>query len=64
MFFLGGKEKTADVQNILDEVDAIYGQLLKFDFRDNEIRRKVDAVKYELRKMEDLVLDLKLKGRS
>ena len=61
--FLAGKGKTADVQNIRDEVDAIYGQLLKFDFRDNEIRRKVDAVKYELRKMEDLVLDLKLKGR-
>ena len=41
----------------------IYGELLKFDFRDNEIRRKVDAVKYELRKLEDLVLDLKFKGR-
>lgn len=61
--FLAGKGKTAQVGKIKDEVDMIYGELLKFDFRDNEIRRKVDAVKYDLRKLEDLVLDLKLKKR-
>lgn len=61
--FLAGKGKTEHVTRIRDEIDLIYGELLKFDFRDNEIRRKVDAIKYELRKMEDLVLDLKLKGR-
>ena len=61
--FLAGKGQTDKVVKIRDVVDSIYGELLKFDFRDNEIRRKVDAVKYELRKMEDLVLDLKLKGR-
>ena len=61
--FLAGKGQVEKVVKIKDEVDAIYGELLKFDFRDNEIRRKVDAVKYDLRKLEDLVLDLKLKGR-
>lgn len=61
--FLAGKGKVDKVKKIRAVVDGIYGQLLKFDFRDNEIRRKVDAVKYELRKLEDLVLDLKLKGR-
>ncbi len=61
--FLAGKGQGDKVVKIKDEVDAIYGELLKFDFRDNEIRRKVDAVKYELRKLEDLVLDLKLKQR-
>ena len=61
--FLAGKGKVEEVHKIRDAVDMMYGELLKFDFRDNEIRRKVDAVKYELRKMEDLVLDLKLKGR-
>ncbi len=59
--FLAGKGETESVVKIKDEVDMIYGELLKFDFRDNEIRRKVDAVKYELRKLEDLVLDLKLR---
>jgi translin len=61
--FLAGKGQVEKVIKIKDEVDSIYGELLKFDFRDNEIRRKVDAVKYDLRKLEDLVLDLKLKGR-
>ena len=61
--FLAGKGKVEEVGRIRDAVDMMYGELLKFDFRDNEIRRKVDAVKYELRKLEDLMLDLKLKGR-
>ncbi|PIN73192.1 hypothetical protein COV20_03090 [Candidatus Woesearchaeota archaeon CG10_big_fil_rev_8_21_14_0_10_45_16] len=61
--FLAGKGEVDQVVRIKDEVNSIYGELLKFDFRDNEIRRKVDAVKYDLRKLEDLVLDLKLKGR-
>lgn len=61
--FLAGKGKVSAVGRIKDLVDSIYGELLKFDFRDNEIRRKVDAVKYDLRKLEDLVLDLKLKKR-
>ncbi len=61
--FLAGKGEVEKVSKIRDAVDMIYGKLLTFDFRDNEIRRKVDAVKYDLRKLEDLVLDLKLKGR-
>lgn len=61
--FLAGKGEVAKVKKIKDEVDYIYGELLKFDFRDNDTRRKVDSVKYDLRKLEDLVLDLKLKGR-
>ncbi|MBI4980653.1 hypothetical protein HZC30_03810 [Candidatus Woesearchaeota archaeon] len=61
--FLAGKGKVSEVVKIKALVDTIYGELLKFDFRDNEIRRKVDTVKYELRKLEDLVLDLKLKKR-
>ncbi len=61
--FLAGKGEVEKVIKIKDEVDMIYGELLKFDFRNNDIRRKVDSVKYDLRKLEDLVLDLKLKGR-
>lgn len=61
--YLAGKGKVQDVVKIKEMVDSIYGQLLKFDFRQSEIRRKVDAVKYELRKLEDLVLDLKLKDK-
>ncbi len=62
--FLAGKGHVDKVIKIKEEVDEIYGEMLKFDFRDNEIRRKVDSIKYDLRKLEDLVLDLKLKGRK
>ena len=61
--YLAGKGKVKGVVQIKNLVDGIYGEMLKFDFRDPEIRRKFDAVKYNLRKLEDLVLDLKLKGR-
>ncbi len=59
--YLAGKGQHDKVTKIRDAVDKIYGELLKFDFRDNEIRRKVDGIKYDLRKLEDLVLDLKLR---
>lgn len=60
---LAGKDKFKQVVLIKDAVSEIYGELLKFDFRESDIRRKFDAVKYNLRKLEDLVLDLKLKGK-
>jgi predicted translin family RNA/ssDNA-binding protein len=61
--FLAGKDKCKEVLEIKDLVDEIYGELLKFDIRNGDLRRKFDAVKYDLRKLEDLVLDLKLKGK-
>lgn len=61
--FLAGKGIVDEVVRIKDLVDQIYGELLKFDFREPEIRRKFDSVKYDLCKLEDLVLDLRLKKR-
>ena len=61
--YLAGKGKVKEVVEIKDAVDEIYGKLLTFDLRENELRKKVDGVKYDLRKLEDLVLDLKLKKR-
>ena len=61
--FLAGKGKVDEVIIIKDLVDELYGELLKFDFREQGLRRKFDSMKYDLRKLEDLVLDLKLKGR-
>ena len=61
--FLAGKGKIDEVIKIKNELDKLYGELLKFDFRDSEMRRKMDAVKYDLRKLEDLVLDIKIRGK-
>jgi translin len=59
--YLAGKGKTEEVTKIRDIVEVIYGELLTLNARNNEMRRKIDSVKYELRKLEDLVLSLKLK---
>jgi len=60
---LAGKGSFKKVVAIRDTVSEIYGVLLKFDFRDSDMRRKFDSVKYDLKKLEDLVLELKLKGK-
>ena len=60
---LAGKGDFKKVVGIRDAVSEIYGALLKFDFRDNEMRKSFDRVKYDLKKLEDLVLELKLKGK-
>ena len=60
---LAGKGEFKKVVVIKEAVSEIYGALLKFDFRDSDMRRKFDSVKYDLKKLEDLVLDLKLKGK-
>jgi len=60
---LAGKGKFKKVEKIRDSVSEIYGELLQFDFRDSDMRRKFDSVKYDLKKLEDLVLELKLKGK-
>ncbi|MBS3151692.1 hypothetical protein J4443_04905 [Candidatus Woesearchaeota archaeon] len=39
-------------------VDKIYEQFLLLDIRDNELRKKFDNVKYNLQKLEDLVLHM------
>jgi translin len=59
--FLAGKGKNKDVIKIKDLVDEIYGEALKFEVRENELRKKIDSIKYDLKKLEDLVLDLKLR---
>jgi translin len=39
-----------------DFVEELYGELLKIDFRNSELRRKIDSVKWDLRKLEELLV--------
>ena len=41
-------------------VSDLYDELLLFDFAGGELRKKFDSVKYDLKKLDDLVLSLKL----
>jgi len=46
---------------IKDVVDAIYAELMLFDWRNSPVRRKFDAIKYNLEKLEDLALKIRFK---
>ncbi len=48
---------------IKEIVEEIHGEFLKFDFRNGELRKKSDAIKWNLNKLEDLVLSLKVNNR-
>ena len=53
---------TASAFKIKQLVEEIYGQLLLFDFRQSEFRKSFDRIKYDLRRLEDVALDLKIKN--
>jgi predicted translin family RNA/ssDNA-binding protein len=57
------KENFDDAVAAKNAVSEIYDQLMQFDFRNGELRRKFDSIKYDLKKLEDLVLQLKLKDK-
>ena len=57
------KQEYNSAFEIKEFVSELYGMLLKFDFRNGELRKKFDSIKYDLKKLEDLVLELKLKGK-
>ena len=45
---------------IKDIVEEIHGEFLKFEFRNGELRKKSDSIKWNLNKLEDLALSLRL----
>ncbi len=46
---------------IKDFVSELYNELMLFDWRNTPVRRKFDAIKYGLEKLEDLALKIKFK---
>jgi len=56
-------ERYAHAAKMKDSVEEIYGLILTLDFDGGEARRKSDAVKWNLAKLEDLVYDAKIRGK-
>ncbi|KAL4457974.1 hypothetical protein ABPG75_012839 [Micractinium tetrahymenae] len=50
----------AAVQRARDLVEAIMGQFLQFDLRNGSLRKKYDALKYTLKKLENTLYELSL----
>jgi len=57
------KKDFNNVLKIKDVVEEIHGEFLKFDLRNGELRKKSDSIKWNLNKLEDLVLALNLNSR-
>jgi predicted translin family RNA/ssDNA-binding protein len=55
----GTARDIAGVRAARDLVDAILGELLQFDLRNGELRKKYDGVKYSLQKLEQVLYDLR-----
>ncbi len=53
-------EKVAKLRNIVDDIFGFFSSL---DLRNGELRKKFDAIKWNLRKMEDILYDASMKGK-
>lgn len=58
---LATKGKYEEVNNIKSMMDEIYAFLLELDLRNGSLRKKVDSVKWNLQKVEDIVYDVSIK---
>ncbi len=47
-----------EVEKIKDLVEKIFGEFLKFNLRNSELRKKSDSIKWNLKKLEEVVYDL------
>ena len=52
------------VFQIKELVDEIYGEFLSLDLRNSELRKKSDAIKWNLKKLEDLEFSIRIKKDS
>jgi len=52
----------SEVYKIRELVDQIYGLFLQLNLRNSELRKKSDAIKWNLKKIEDIIYDIKTKG--
>jgi predicted translin family RNA/ssDNA-binding protein len=57
------QKKYKEALKITNLVEEIYGEFLKFNLRNSELRKKSDQIKWNLKKLEDVVYELKLKGK-
>ncbi len=56
-------ENFKDVIKIKEFMATLYEYMLGFDFRNSPARKKFDSIKYNLQKIEDLILNLKIRDK-
>jgi len=55
------KKKFDYASKIKDLVEELYGEFLKFDLRNSELRKKSDSIKWNLQKLEDLMYNISVR---
>ncbi len=55
-------KKMAGAKKAKAVVEFIYGEFLKLDLRNGELRKKSDQIKYNLMKLEDIMYDIEVKN--
>ena len=59
----GIKGNFKSAEEIKDFASEIYAELMLFDFKNGNLRKKFDSIKYSIEKLEDTVFNLKLKDK-
>jgi len=54
------RKQIDEVMKIRELIDEIYGEMLLFDFRNGEMRKKYDSIKWNLKKVEDIILEISM----
>ena len=57
-------KKFDEAGKIKDLVHDIYGEFLKLHLRNGELRKKSDSIKWNLKKLEEVMYDISMKGRN
>ena len=52
-----------EVKKINEFVSLIHDEFVKFEFRNSELRKKSDSIKWNLKKIEEIMYDLKIRGK-
>lgn len=55
--------KFDEAARIKELVHDIYGEFLKLHLRNGELRKKSDSIKWNLKKLEEVMYDISIKGR-
>ena len=56
-------ENYNEVEKIKDFISVIYNEFLNFDLRNSELRKKSDSIKWNMKKIEEVLYDLKIREK-
>ena len=56
-------KKFDEAEKIKELVHDIYGEFLKLHLRNGDLRKKSDSIKWNLKKLEEVMYDISMKGR-